>query len=277
MKINLLGTGAYERIPAMFCECEVCRLALSKKGKNVRTQTSALIDDNLLIDFGQDNYAHFLQSGKRFTSIKGVLITHTHTDHYFPHDLVMVGDAYGHNQMQPVTVMGNAEAKRIFENDKEIAGCNFIELTPYLPYEFDKYTITPLPAVHQTENPYCYIISDGEKTIFYSLDTSLMSNEVYEWLKNSRIKIDCVICDCTCGLLNWENCYGHMSLIDCVSHRDKLLQSKNISKETKFIITHFSHNALFNAEGKAVTHEELQEIASEKDMQVAYDGYEIEI
>ena len=31
MKIDLLGTAAYERVPALFCNCPACRLARKKK------------------------------------------------------------------------------------------------------------------------------------------------------------------------------------------------------------------------------------------------------
>ena len=35
MKLRYMGTAACERIPGMFCNCEVCRRALEKGGKNL--------------------------------------------------------------------------------------------------------------------------------------------------------------------------------------------------------------------------------------------------
>lgn len=52
MKVTYLGTAAAERVPAIFCNCRICRHAMEKKGREIRTQTQALLDDGkLLIDF----------------------------------------------------------------------------------------------------------------------------------------------------------------------------------------------------------------------------------
>ena len=51
MKIQILGTAAAEGWPALFCNCEACRRAREKGGKNIRTRAGTLIDDQLLIDF----------------------------------------------------------------------------------------------------------------------------------------------------------------------------------------------------------------------------------
>ncbi len=60
MKIRYLGTAAAEGIPAIFCDCEVCRKSRELGGRNFRTRSQAIIDDTLLIDFPSDTYAHFL-------------------------------------------------------------------------------------------------------------------------------------------------------------------------------------------------------------------------
>ena len=43
MKIQILGTSAYERIPATFCNCPICKKARKLQGKNVRTQAQAIM------------------------------------------------------------------------------------------------------------------------------------------------------------------------------------------------------------------------------------------
>ncbi|MCP5916694.1 carbon-phosphorus lyase, partial [Klebsiella pneumoniae] len=50
MKIHFLGTAASEGIPNPFCRCEYCQQARIRKGKDIRTHSSAIIDDQLLID-----------------------------------------------------------------------------------------------------------------------------------------------------------------------------------------------------------------------------------
>ena len=81
MEILYMGTAADERIPAMFCNCELCQKSLKLGGKNIRTRAQALIDDELLVDFGCDTYDHFLKQGRTLWDIKNVLLTHSHPDH----------------------------------------------------------------------------------------------------------------------------------------------------------------------------------------------------
>jgi phosphoribosyl 1,2-cyclic phosphodiesterase len=43
MKIQFLGTTAFEGIPSLFCQCTTCKKARSLGGKNIRSRTSVLI------------------------------------------------------------------------------------------------------------------------------------------------------------------------------------------------------------------------------------------
>ena len=52
MKIKYLGTGAAEGIPAIFCNCSICKNAKIIKGKEIRTRCQAIIDEEIIIDFG---------------------------------------------------------------------------------------------------------------------------------------------------------------------------------------------------------------------------------
>ena len=69
MKIKYLGTAAYEGIPSLFCECETCKKARAFKGKNIRTRSQALINDDLLIDFPPDTLVHANTYGIDFQRI----------------------------------------------------------------------------------------------------------------------------------------------------------------------------------------------------------------
>lgn len=48
MKIQYLGTAAAEGWPGIFCNCPVCREAVRRGGKNIRSRSQALVDDSLL-------------------------------------------------------------------------------------------------------------------------------------------------------------------------------------------------------------------------------------
>ena len=50
MKLHFLGTAASEGIPNPFCRCEHCLKARKLAGKDIRTHSSAIVDDIMLID-----------------------------------------------------------------------------------------------------------------------------------------------------------------------------------------------------------------------------------
>ena len=76
MKIKFLGTAAAEGIPALFCDCEICERVRRLGGKNIRTRSQALINDDLLIDFPADTYLHVLNYGLELHKINNCIITH---------------------------------------------------------------------------------------------------------------------------------------------------------------------------------------------------------
>ncbi len=80
MKLTFLGTGTSTGVPAIGCDCKVCR---SKDIRDKRLRTSALVelDDGrqILIDCGPDFRQQALSHP--FTNLRGVLLTHHHYDH----------------------------------------------------------------------------------------------------------------------------------------------------------------------------------------------------
>lgn len=79
MKVTLLGTGTSGGVPALGCQCEVCR---SANPKDHRLRAAALVETErtrVLIDAGPDIRMQLL--GQSFKKIDGVLLTHVHYDH----------------------------------------------------------------------------------------------------------------------------------------------------------------------------------------------------
>ena len=76
MKITYYGTSASEAWPALFCECEACRLARKYGGKNVRSRSQTLIDDTLLLDFPPDTNYHAQVLGLNLRKVRTLLLTH---------------------------------------------------------------------------------------------------------------------------------------------------------------------------------------------------------
>lgn len=85
MKLTFLGTGTSIGVPAIGCDCEVCR---STDPHDKRLRCSAILETNdenperglrILIDCGPDFRQQILT--QRFGKIDAVLLTHIHYDH----------------------------------------------------------------------------------------------------------------------------------------------------------------------------------------------------
>ena len=277
MKLQYLGTAAAEGIPAIFCDCETCMKSAATGGRNIRTRSQALIDNQLLIDFPADTYMHFLQYNVPLTKIKNCLITHSHLDHLYPAELLMRKDGFAHIKERGALTFFSDKAgfdainTTITKNaisDDEIA-VRLIKLNE----EFDVggYKVVALRAAHDpNSSPVVYLIEKDGKTIFYSNDTSEYPPESMEYLASLKKPLDLISLDCT-EACNDATYMGHLTLDRCIALRKKLIDMGAVSDKTVFILNHFSHN------GKNVMYDEFVKIAAENDFEVSYDGMIVEI
>ena len=274
MKIKFLGTAAAEAFPAMFCDCENCRKARTLGGKNIRTRSQALINDEMFIDYSCDTYHHVLANNINLLDIKYCLITHIHEDHFYPDDFNWFEKGYSclPQDWHGLTVYGSTDIKPCLEpRVKKSQGFFHCEShPPFKPFKIGDYTVTALKANHGTENPYLYIIEKNNKSFLYANDTGLFLDETWEYLKSCDICFDAVSMDCTAGTTDITYS-SHMGLPRNIKTRDMLIKYGLASDNTKFILNHFSHNG-----GNAV-YEEFSRIAEKHGFMTAYDGFEIEI
>lgn len=282
MEILYMGTAAEERIPAMFCHCEFCQKALKLGGKNIRTRAQALIDGELLVDFGSDTYDHFIREGRTLWDIQNILLTHSHPDHltlevFSSRCHWMSAETTKYDRLNVYTSAGVIEKIwRVVEArgmEKELIEkyWNFIPMSYFEPIEIDGYTVTPLPARHAVpEQAFIFLIEKEGKSIFYGNDTGTFGTEVEEWLSEKGKRIDLLSLDCTKGDIETPY-YGHMSMAAGRAIADRFLAKGVIDENTKLYFTHFSH-------GCKMTHEELEQTAREKyGFKVTYDGFRLEV
>jgi len=277
MKIQYLGTSATERIPAMFCECKVCENARSKKGKCVRTRSQALVDDLILIDYPADSFKHFADSSVPFKNIKTCLITHSHLDHLYTEDVIVRKRrfSYVYENPEPLVFYSGKSGYELIENMRK--RCNIPEedfhalcVTPFEAFTAYGYEITPVNAIHAEETcPVLYIIRKGGKSLFYSTDTSEYGEDTMSYLSKLEKPLDLITLDCTYGNSKTD-VTGHMDLTRCTALKDKLISIGAADKNTKFVLTHFSHN------GDNVDYDEFEPLAREKGFITAYDGLTVE-
>ena len=275
MRIKYLGTAAAEGIPAIFCDCELCKKARELGGKNIRTRSQSLINDDLIIDWSADSYLHILNGGFDEKKIKYILITHNHMDHYYDKDFYFLHPGFSHpnESFNGVSLIGNEDIEQSAEWLAEYTSgsLKYIKVALWEPLSLGKYTIVPLRANHGTPHPLNYIIGDGAKTILYCHDTGRLFPEVKEFLLNAGFKFDLVSLDCTEGNVESIPYEGHMCVAWDIDLKNWLIENGLADNNTKFVLNHFSHN------GKDSLYDDMVKIGEESGFITSFDGLEVEI
>lgn len=283
MKICYWGTAAAEGIPAIFCNCDVCKEAREKKDRYIRTRSQLLIDDTLMLDFNADTYAHLLKYGFNAAQLKDVIVTHIHGDHYYPEDISLRREGYCTGMKYPtLTFHGSEDLLTQYEYSQrgdlrpvETGRIAFDVLQPYKWSEIAGFRVVPLPATHGTPHPMVYLLQKEGKTAFILNDSGILKDEVFAWIKDSGIKFDLVSYDCTMGCLDtikaWGDNASHMGIPNILAVRERLKANGNYKDDTVSVITHFSHN------GEGVGYGDMLKTAEKYGFVLAYDGMTVEI
>lgn len=275
MKLTYLGTAASEGWPGIFCKCEACNRARELGGKNIRTRSQAIVNDNLLIDFPMDTYMHVLKSNIDFTKIDNLIFTHSHSDHCTLQDLEFrCNEVYGRNKVaKTLNLFGNDRVYELLKiqvpsYSNGNSHLTFTQLEPFKEVKIGKYLVTPLKARHSRNEDFVYIIKDGDKTLLYLHDTSTPPTESLDYLKEIGICFDLVSLDCTYGPTNEVG--NHMSLGEAFRLKEWFKEVGIINEKTKCVLNHFSHNG-------ALLYDELSKEGAKYGFLVSYDGMEIDI
>ncbi len=281
MDILFMGTAAAEGIPALFCECEMCKYARMHKGKEVRTRSGALIDGKLKIDFCPDSFKHMMDYDIDYTHIHSLLVTHTHEDHFEPGDISCRRPGFGNitEDKEPLTIYGNAKLGKMVEPFL----CDrlaFRQLKAFETVDIEGYAVTALEAVHcvsgapgagwpvvfenkaymRSEEAFFYLVEKEGKKILYAHDTDEFTPADMEFLADKHI--DIISLDCTNARLDLDY-VGHMGATENLRMREKLIAIGAADEKTVFVANHFSHNGM-------LPHEELENMMP--GFMVSYDG-----
>lgn len=272
MRLLYLGTAAAEAMPAVFCNCAVCKRAREEKGKNIRARSQMLIDEELLVDFGPDTYLNAVRFGVDLSAVKYLLVTHSHIDHFLPFDLTCRSKGCAQNMREEkMYIYGNAAVKKSLSlymqgRDLSAYGVEFIEVKPFERLQIGAYTVTALPAKHiHTEDAFVFLIEKSEKTLLYCNDTGVLGEDTLTYLEQRNKPLACISFDCTFGTVEAGRWQGHMSLEDNAVLFGKMKDRGIADSATQVVCTHFSH---WNMR----MHEEMQALADAYGFIIAYDG-----
>ena len=170
MKIKYLGTAAGEGIPALLCNCDICKRSRDLGGKNLRARSQALIDDTLLIDMPPETYTNFHRYNIDLLNIRYWLITHTHIDHFYDEELIYTCNGnYAHHSdnWHGIDIYGSIDLKEPLDKiikTERITPKNFLLV----------FTKIPLPVVEMSG---VYIVASYPSSTIAFIKTSYAINK----------------------------------------------------------------------------------------------------
>ncbi len=280
MKIKILGSAAAEALPALWCECETCRLARMNKGRDIRRRTSYLLDDDTLIDYGPDIYFQSIAFDIDLQNIKRIFITHSHEDHLDAIELLWRQGGYS-RVTKWIDIYSNQTV--IERLHKDLGVYNSVMQTSLDPLKIrnhqlsvgkeeiiDDIKLLPLEASHASpeEDAMNFILERNEKKVLIGNDTGWWKDSTWEMVKDA--KMDAAIIE-SCSPVKPMNYSGHLDGTQTVAFRDKLLELRALKPDAKVYTNHFSHN------GGLVLQEEMEKFFHPQGITVCYDGLDIEI
>ena len=227
MKIEFLGTGAAD-----------WPIERRKNGEFWRRFSSALVNDELLIDPGPHIFDYAEKSGKpdMFLGVKAMILTHSHPDH------LNVDIACKIHEMTGAKLYGYKTADYKFR-EKGIESF-YCPIEPDVEYEIAGYTVVPYYSNHLTGNPegemtYNFIVKKDEKSFFYGCDSGWIMTRAWEGMK--KYDVDAVVFELTDGdMLDVERHFSHTSIpmLEIMMYSFKNPPTK--FKKTKYYATHLA-------------------------------------
>jgi len=284
MQVTFLGTAASNAFPEAFCRCSNCEQARALGGRSLRKRSSALVNDDLLIDLSPDLHSASQAHGIRLTGVKYLLQTHFHADHMDLSQLLSRSPGFG-TQGAPVLhfyTSGETLRRGSAGFERDLADYSLLEpraeaelnlkahaLEPYTPVEFGAYRVIGFPANHaHGSGALLYSIQAGDRAIFYGTDTSTLFEETWQAFHRFELKFDLVILDHTYG--RYQKGSDHLSATQFIEHVQRFRGEGLLKPDSRAFATHIAH------EGNPA-YPELADFARQNGYEVAYDGLVLEV
>lgn len=285
MKLMFLGTSASEGFPNAFCDCENCTAARQAGGPSLRKRCSALINTDLLIDLGPDLMAAAQQHGVSLAQIQYCLQTHEHEDHFDPSHFGSRSQFCGVYDTprlhyyasqgafeKAAQQLGRAQAVTGGLLDEALA--DKLNLSPHVIEPFQRFQAGPYDVLSVKANhaaplmTMLYVISEGDRTLFYGTDTSEIGEETWQALAAYGRPFNVVVLDHTFGFKGRSG--GHMNAEQFLEQVARLRQENLLADDARIYATHIAHHS-------NPTHEELAAYATQQGYLVAHDGLVIAV
>lgn len=284
MRLTFLGTAAAEGYPNAFCACSNCETARSRGGKDIRRRSSALIDDQFLIDLGPDLQGASAALGIPLTGIRYAAQTHEHIDHLEPGNFFSRSDMVGlpnKVSMEWLATTGALDrASRTFDGfqpgqsfaDPAIQDLFNVRHTAIAPYEerqLGPYRVFAVPANHARNlQPLLYAIERDGRQLFYATDTTTLPGEVWRALTERGWRFNVVVMDHTFGVEDRST--GHLNAVEFRAHLAAMRSHRLLADGARIYATHIAHHS-------NPPHDELGALAVPHGYGIAWDGLTVEV
>lgn len=290
MKITVLGSGAGESYPGLWCTCRNCTYAREHGGRNIRGNSSVLIDGKLMIDMPGSALHSAVRLGVSVAGVETLLVTHPHLDHFAPNhlwernyptefdrfteeDLVAKRGAPCVSPLPNMDIYGTKFAKEALDaaedldKPKEEYHYAFHEIAGGAKFTSGGYAVTALASFHGVEGyTVNYIIEKDGVSLLYATDTGAYDDET--WEEVYRHRFHGVICEATMGQTPVEGECGHMNLVRAEEFVTRLKEHGCLTENCQIYLTHLSPHW-------TPPHDLLVPMMEPKGIGVAYDGLEI--
>jgi phosphoribosyl 1,2-cyclic phosphate phosphodiesterase len=272
MEITLLGTSSAEGWPGLFCRCDACLKARHLGGKNIRTRTTALIDDILKIDFPPDTLYHVIRDNLDLRRLRALLFTHAHDDHFSWAELQYLGRYFVSDEVvTPLNIYGPRDVIQCLAHHLNLDMIPLVlhRLMAWEPTNVAGYTVTPILAQHDpSQECFNYIIEDAEgSTLLYATDTGWYHETTWRFLENTRL--DGIIVECAKGPIE-DGYMGHLCIPEVIRMRQRLIRCGALRTDAPVITTHFSHLG-------GLMHDELEAVLKPEGILPGYDGMSLPV
>jgi ribonuclease BN (tRNA processing enzyme) len=231
-------------------------------------RTSALINDDVLIDCGPDLAAGAAKFRTYLGDLTMLLVTHAHSDHWQPASLLYRHPTFCPTMPAPLeiygpeTVTSSLPDSERWSSMEEAGNLHVTTVKAGDRWRHGQYTITALPATHAGDDPaLLYLIDDGKRRLFYATDSGPLGDEAWSILAEEA-PVDAVLMDETMGTSEYGE---HQSLESFLATRRRMMEANCLAEGVQFVAMHFSHQS-------NPPHEALVTYFDPHDVIVAYDG-----
>ena len=270
MRLTFLGTGSAEGFPAPFCRCENCEEARRRRGRSLRLRNALLINEDLLLDFNVHLIPACAYQGIVLDRVQTLLVARSQDDHLQVSELFLRKAPYTATPLPMLEIYGPPHAAALLSSlPSEYAESARFHANAVVPGDVwarGRYSFVALRATNGTETPIIYAVDDGQRRVLHATDTGPLRDET--WTAIRGCTYDAVIIDETNGRAGTSS--THLGIDDVIGYRAAFEREGLLRDGGRFIATHFGH-------GANPCHEDLDDLLRPFGIEVAYDGWQLDL